>query len=56
MRHTRLRVAPPQPMGRAAPSTPCKRTCCWTPLGHSTVLDHLPPTHPRACHCHRKEI
>lgn len=31
----------------------CKRSCCWTPgFGHSTVRDHLLPTHPNACHCH----
>lgn len=34
--------------------TPCKRSCFWTPLGHSTVRDHLSPRHREACHCHEE--
>jgi hypothetical protein len=34
---------------------PCKRGCCWSPYGHSTLRDMYPPTDPRACHCHDNE-
>lgn len=30
----------------------CKKSCCWSPFGHSTVRDHLPQWHADACHCH----
>ena len=34
---------------------PCRRGCCWTPLGHSTVRDIYPKTDKRACRCHDTE-
>jgi hypothetical protein len=34
---------------------PCKRGCCWSPFGHSTVKDLLPPWHKDACKCHNDD-
>jgi hypothetical protein len=31
---------------------PCKKSCCWSPFGHSTVRDNIPAWHKDACHCH----
>jgi hypothetical protein len=30
----------------------CRRGCCWSPFGHSTVRDRIPAWHKDACHCH----
>jgi len=38
--------------GREALVNPCKRSCCWTPIGHSTVRDTIPAWNRNACHCH----
>lgn len=43
------------PSGGRARATRCKPSCCKTPLGHSTVRDHLPETDDNACKCHPKE-
>jgi hypothetical protein len=40
---------------RAEEETRCARKCCWTPIGHSTVRDHLPSWDVRACTCHTKK-
>jgi len=33
----------------------CKRSCCWTQYGHSTVRDQIPAGHRDACRCHNEE-
>lgn len=44
--------APTTSAHEPAPS-PCRRGCCWTPHGHSTVVDNYPDWHTKACRCHK---
>lgn len=53
MRHGTANGGVQAPARPADPSVrDCKRGCCWSPYGHSTVRDMLPQWHTNACHCH----
>lgn len=45
-------VYAPETSERGPVGTECRRGCCWSPYGHSTVRDSFPQWHAQACHCH----